>query len=121
MGGWTIIHDGEWYTLPFDFDFPRSVQKSNQPDAVAVIVDERDFDGCWATTRLGLPAKGRIWSSLIAASSRSPVTRRSREQSGLSNVLIAPGAAAIAGVHLIGFSDPENGKAAEREAVVSII
>ena len=43
MGGWTIIHDGEWYSLPFDFEFPRSRQKADLPDAVTVVVDERDF------------------------------------------------------------------------------
>jgi hypothetical protein len=61
MGGWTIMHDGEWYSLPFDFEFPSSRQKAELPDAVTVTVDERDFnrvlgdDATWGDRRRAVP------------------------------------------------------------------
>jgi hypothetical protein len=52
MGGWTIIQDGERYSLPFDFEFPRSRLKADLPDAVMVTNDTSIR--CWAMMRRGL-------------------------------------------------------------------
>jgi hypothetical protein len=119
MGGWTIIHDGEWYSLPFDFEIPQSVQKSNQPDAVAVTVDERDFDRVLGDDAAWVTGEGPY---LVLAYCRElTVTRHQTLERAIRTKRCIDGAGCggnCVGVHLFGFADPENGMAAEREAAV---
>lgn len=119
MGGWTIIHDGERYSLPFDFEFPRSRQKADLPDAVTVVVDERDFarmlgdDAAWVTGAgpyLVLAYCRQLTITRHQTLERAVKAKQGIDGSGCGSNCV--------GVHVIAFSDPENGMAAETEVVV---
>lgn len=119
MGGWTIIHDGERYTLPFDFEFPRSRQKADLSDAVTVIVDERNFDQVLGDDAAWVTGEGPYL--VLAYCHQLTVTRHQTLEKAIRAKQGIDGSGCggnCVGVHLIAFADPENSMAAEREAVV---
>jgi hypothetical protein len=119
MGGWTIIQDGEQYSLPFDFEFPRSRLKTDMLDAVMVTFDERIFDRVLGDEAAWVTGGGPYL--VLAYCRKLAITRHQTLESATKaeRCIDSSGCGGCCvGVHLIGFSDPENGIAAEKKAVV---
>jgi hypothetical protein len=57
MGGWIIQHEGESYTLPFDFDRPDPVL-GRFPDGIVLTMDESKFEASFGKHAIWTHGKG---------------------------------------------------------------